>query len=84
MKHKRKVFRIKVRGKFKTFKRLIDATRYFKVPYATARMRLVIGWPLRKALTTPLRSRKPNKYKISPTMLQYKASQGKHISLALH
>ena len=81
---KRKPIRLKVRGKFKTFKRLSDATRYFKIPYAAAHMRLVIGWSMRKALTTPLRGRKANKYKPSRTMLRHLAGEAKHLSLAVH
>lgn len=81
---KRKSIRIKVCGKFKTFKRLIDATRYFKLPYATTRMRLAIGWSMREALTTPLQRRKANKYKPSRTILRHMASKTEHISLAVH
>ena len=84
MKSKHKHIRLKVRGKFKTFKRLIDATRYFKQPYQTVRMRLAIGWTMRKALTTPLQRRKANRYKPSRAILRHLASEAKHLSLAVH
>lgn len=80
----RKPIRIKVCGKFKTFYRLTNAARFFKVPSAVVRRRLSMGWSTRKALTTPLHDRKPNKYKPSPTMLAHMASEAKPVSSAIH
>lgn len=76
--------KLKIGNRFRSFKSLTDAARYFRIPVVPVYARVRNGWTKRKALMTPLRSYRIPPYKPNQEIATFKIGKVATVSNARH